>query len=96
MNALFILIDSALSIYMWLLIVWVILSWLVGFNVINTHNRFVAMAMDFLYRITEPALRPFRRIIPDLGGIDVSPLLLILMIGFLRNLIRYDIYPALR
>lgn len=95
MTAFFMLIDSILTIYTILLIIWAGMSWLVAFNVVNTHNRFVAMMMDVLYRITEPALRPIRRIIPDLGGVDLSPLILILLIIFLRNLLRYDIMPAL-
>ncbi|MFQ5346722.1 MAG: YggT family protein [Rhodothalassiaceae bacterium] len=80
MSALVYLINAAIDIYTWFLIVWVILSWLVAFNVINTYNRFIAMVMDFLYRITEPALRPIRRVIPDLGGIDISPLILLLLL----------------
>jgi len=80
MSALVYLINAAIDIYTWFLIVWVILSWLVAFNVINTYNRFISMVMDFLYRITEPALRPIRRVIPDLGGIDISPLILLLLL----------------
>ncbi len=80
MSALVYLVNAVIDIYTWFLIVWVILSWLVAFNVINTYNRFVAMAMDFLHRITEPALRPIRRVIPDLGGIDISPLVLLLLL----------------
>ncbi|GAB4131465.1 MAG: YggT family protein [Rhodothalassiaceae bacterium] len=95
MMALIMLIDSVLAIFSTIVIVWAIMSWLVAFNVINTHNRFVAIVMDFLYRITEPPLRPIRRILPDFGGIDISPIVLLLLILFLRNLLRYDIMPAL-
>jgi|TARA_R110002072_G_scaffold44194_3_gene123884 YggT family protein len=91
MQALIYLIDSLFSIYTFLLFVWVILSWLVAFNVVNTRNRFVYLAGDFLNRITEPALRPIRRFIPDLGGIDISPVILILVLHFLRILIVRDI-----
>ena len=91
MQALIYLIDSLFSIYTFLLFVWVILSWLVAFNVVNSRNRFVYLAGDFLNRITEPALRPIRRFIPDLGGIDISPVILILVLHFLRILIVRDI-----
>ena len=92
MNSIFILLDTVLRLYMWALIISAILSWLVAFNVINTSNRFVYQAGDFLYRITEPALRPIRNIIPNLGGIDISPVILILIIFFARNLLRELLY----
>jgi YggT family protein len=95
MHALFLLIDTVLGIFIWMLIISAILSWLVAFNVINTRNRFVYTVVDFLWRATEPALRPIRSVLPNLGGIDISPLILILLLFFLRNLIRYDIAPAL-
>lgn len=93
MQAIFWLIDSVLGIYMLFLFVWVIISWLVAFNVINTYNRFVAMVMDFLYRLTEPGLRPIRRFMPNLGGIDLSPLVLLLAVQFLRVLLRTSVAP---
>jgi YggT family protein len=80
------LVDTVISIYIWLLIAQAVLSWLVAFGIVNRHNRVVAMVGDFLWRITEPLLRPIRRILPDLGGIDVSPVILILLLYFLRNL----------
>ncbi|MCR9257243.1 MAG: YggT family protein [Alphaproteobacteria bacterium] len=95
MIAFFNLIDTVISLYIWALIISAILSWLVAFNVINTSNRFVYMVGDFLYRVTEPALRPIRNIIPNLGGIDISPVILILLLVFLRNFIRYDIAPGM-
>lgn len=82
------LLIQILTIYLYLVIAQVIVSWLVAFNVINTRNKFVAMAMDFLDRIIEPALRPIRRIMPSIGGIDISPVVLILLIVFVQNLIR--------
>ncbi|HEY5216454.1 MAG TPA: YggT family protein [Pseudolabrys sp.] len=82
-----------LQIYIWLLIASAVLSWLVAFNVVNTRNQVVAMAGDFLYRITEPVLRPIRSILPNLGGLDVSPVILILLILFLENVIVRYIYP---
>ncbi len=87
MQSFVLLVDTVISIYIWLLIASAILSWLVSFKVINTQNRFVFSVMSFLYRITEPALRPFRRIIPNLGGIDISPIILILILFFVRSLI---------
>jgi len=70
-----------------MLIIQAVMSWLIAFNVINTHNRFVYMVGDFLYRVTEPLLRPIRRILPDLGGIDLSPMVLIFGIIFLQNVL---------
>lgn len=94
MRAVFWLIDAVLEIYIFLLIVWVIMSWLVAFNVINTYNQFVAMVMDFLFRITEPVLRPIRNFMPNLGGLDLSPLILLLLIQFFRILLHENIAPA--
>ena len=88
MQSILILIDTVLSLYMWCIIIAAVMSWLTYGNVINTQNRFVYVVGDFLYRITEPALRIFRRWIPNLGGIDVSPIVLILLIVFIRNLMR--------
>ena len=65
---------------------------LVAFNVVNPHNRFVAMVGEFLYRITEPALAPIRRYLPSLGGLDLSPVVLILLLVFLRNLL-FEYWP---
>ena len=94
MNALFWLIDQVIGFYITLVIVQVVLSWLVAFNVINTGNRFVYMVGDFLYRITEPALKPIRRLLPNMGGIDLSPVVLILGLYFLRRLLSNDIKPV--
>ena len=88
MQSILILIDTILNLYVWCIIISAILSWLVAFNVVNTSNRIVHMVGDFLYRITEPVLRPFRKFIPNLGGIDVSPIIVILLIFFIRNLMR--------
>ena len=81
------LIDTVIDIYIWLLIFSVILSWLVAFNIVNTSNRIVYVIGEALFRITEPALRPIRRLLPSLGGIDISPVILILALIFLRNLL---------
>lgn len=81
------LVDTVIDIYIWLLIISVILSWLVAFNIVNTSNRIVYVIGESLFRITEPALRPIRRFLPSLGGIDISPVVLILALIFLRNLL---------
>ena len=78
------LILKVLELYSWVVIAAVVVSWLISFGVINTYNRFVYMVNDFLYRITDPALRPLRRIVPNLGGIDISPVVLILIIYFIQ------------
>ncbi len=93
MRALFLVIDLALELYIYLLIAAAVFSWLVAFNVVNTRNQFVGMVADFLYRITEPALRPIRRRMPNLGGIDLSPLVLVFIIIFIRYVIRLYIIP---
>ena len=82
-----------LNLYIYLLIASAILSWLMVFNVVNTRNQFVAMVADFLYRITEPLLRPIRSAMPNLGGIDISPVILILLIILTERIIIYYIYP---
>ena len=74
------LIDTVITLYIWCLIISAILSWLIAFNVVNTQNRIVYMIGDFLYRVTEPALAPIRRFLPNLGGIDISPIVLILLL----------------
>jgi YggT family protein len=83
-----------LDLYIWLLIAAAILSWLVAFNVVNARNQFVAMVGDFLYRVTEPVLRPIRNMLPSLGGIDVSPVVLILIIILIKDIIVRYIYPS--
>lgn len=77
----------AIRLYVWILILSALLSWLIAFNVVNTRNRFVYTVVDFLWRITEPALRPIRRFLPNLGGIDVSPVILILILMFVESVL---------
>jgi YggT family protein len=76
-----------IDLYIWVVIASAILSWLVAFNVVNTNNRVVLMIADTLYRLTEPALRPIRNILPNLGGIDISPVILILLLLFIRDVV---------
>jgi YggT family protein len=85
------LIDTLITIYIWLLIAQAILSWLLAFGVVNRHNRAVAVIGDFLYRVTEPALRPIRAFLPSFGGIDISPVVLILLLMFFERLVLYYI-----
>jgi YggT family protein len=81
------LIGTVIQIYIFILIVQVVMSWLIAFNVVNTRNRFVYTVADIAYKLTEPALRPIRRILPNFGGIDLSPVVLILLLGFIQRLL---------
>lgn len=86
-------IDVALNLYTWIIIASAIISWLVAFNVINARNDVVRAIWDFLHRVTEPALRPIRKVMPNLGGIDVSPIILLLIIFFLQSVIARYLRP---
>ena len=81
------LINAVVNIFIFILIVQVIMSWLIAFNIVNTRNRFVYMVADIAYKITEPVLRPIRRILPNFGGLDLSPVVLILLLYFIRDLL---------
>ena len=93
MRAILDVVLIVLQIYVWLLIASAVLSWLVAFNVDNTRNPVVSTVGEFLYRITEPALRPIRSFMPNLGGLDISPIILILIIFLIERVIVYYIYP---
>lgn len=80
------LIYTVVDIYVWLLLGRVILGWLIQFNIVNARNQFVNIIGGFFYQVTEPALMPIRRVVPLLGGIDVSPVVLVLLLIFLRSL----------
>ncbi|OXT02347.1 hypothetical protein B7H23_05440 [Notoacmeibacter marinus] len=80
-------ISVALSIFWWIVIAMIVVSWLIAFDIINTRNRFVYTVWDFLNRITDPVLAPIRRFMPNLGGIDISPIILFLIIIFLQSII---------
>ncbi|MCH8002511.1 MAG: YggT family protein [Proteobacteria bacterium] len=95
MSAIFWLIDTVIGFYIALVIAQIVLSWLVSFNVVNTRNRFVYIVGDFLYRVTEPALRPIRRLLPSFGGIDLSAVVLLLGLYFVRMLLIRDLAPRL-
>jgi YggT family protein len=83
----------ALDIYWWIIIGAAIFSWLYAFNVVNPRNEFVGMIGNMLFRLTDPALRPIRRILPDLGGIDISPIILLLIIFFVRQFLLTTVAP---
>ena len=95
MKSIFILLDSVITIYLWVIIINAILSWLVAFSILNTQNRFVFSILDTTYKITDPALNQIRRFIPNFGSIDISPVILILFLMFLRNLIFEIFAPGL-
>ena len=95
MKSIFILLDSLITIYLWIIIINAVLSWLVAFNILNTQNRFVFSILDATYKMTDPALNRIRRFIPTFGSIDVSPVILILLLMFLRNIIFEIFAPGL-
>ena len=95
MKSIFILLDSIITIYLWIIIINAVLSWLVAFNILNTQNRFVFSVLDTTYKMTDPALNKIRRFIPTFGSIDVSPVILILLLMFLRNIIFEIFAPGL-
>jgi YggT family protein len=95
MKSILILFDNIVSLYIWILIINAIISWLVAFNVLNTSNRFVYSVLDVSYKLTSPALNFIRRYLPNLGSIDISPVILILGLMFLRNFIFEMFAPGL-
>ena len=95
MKSVLILFDNVVSIYIWILIINAIISWLVAFNVLNTSNRFVYSVLDVSYRLTAPPLNYIRRFLPNLGSIDISPVVLILALMFMRNLVFEMLAPGL-
>ena len=95
MKSILILLDSVVTIYIWILIINALLSWLIAFNVLNTSNRLVYSLLDISYKMTDPLLKPIRNFLPNLGNIDISPVVLILLLMFLRNLIFEFLAPAM-
>ncbi|TAJ24421.1 MAG: YggT family protein [Reyranella sp.] len=95
MRSLAILIDNIIDIYTWIVIASAIMSWLVAFGVVNVRNQFIRVVVDLLFRLTEPVLRPIRRILPNLGGVDISPVILLLGLFFVRSLLWEYVWPAL-
>ena len=86
MNSVLILFDSIVGLYIWILIINAVISWLIAFNILNTSNRFVYSILDVSYKLTDPPLNVIRRYLPNLGSVDISPIVLILGLMFLRNL----------
>tara|TARA_B110000438_G_scaffold257392_1_gene265443 strand:+ start:673 stop:963 length:291 start_codon:yes stop_codon:yes gene_type:complete len=95
MKSIFLLLDSVITIYLWIIIINAMLSWLVAFNILNTQNRFVFSVLDATYKLTDPALNKIRRFIPTFGSVDISPIVLILGLVFLRNLVFEIFAPSL-
>ena len=95
MKSALILFDNIVTIYIWVLIINAVLSWLVAFNILNTGNRFVYAVLDVSYRLTAPPLNFIRRYMPNLGSIDISPVILILVLIFFRNLVFEYLAPSL-
>jgi len=95
MKSIFILLDSFITIYLWVIIANALLSWLVAFNILNTQNRFVFSVLDITYKLTDPILSKIRRFVPTFGSIDISPIILILGLIFLRNIVFEIFAPSL-
>ena len=95
MKSVFILLDSIITIYLWIIIINALLSWLVAFNILNTQNRFVYSALEVTYKLTDPALNRIRKFLPTFGSIDISPIILILALMFLRNIVFEIFAPGL-
>ena len=95
MKSVLILFDNIISLYIWILIINAVISWLVAFNILNTSNRFVYSVLDVSYKLTSPALNFIRRYLPNLGSIDISPVILILGLMFLRNFVFEMFAPGL-
>jgi YggT family protein len=94
MLELFQFISYVLQLYVYVLIAGAVLSWLVAFNVVNLRNPVVAAIAQFLYAVTEPVLRPIRRVLPNMGGLDISPVVVILIIIFIQSVILPNLYRA--
>ena len=95
MKSIFVLLDSVITIYIWIVIINAILSWLVAFNILNTQNRFVFSVLDATYKLTDPALNKIRRFLPTFGSIDLSPVVLMLFLMFIRNIVFEIFAPGL-
>jgi YggT family protein len=95
MRAVLDLLLLVLDLYTYVIIAVAIMSWLIAFNVINIYNDLVRSIWNFLNALTEPVLRPIRRLLPNLGGLDISPIIVLLIIFFIERVIQYYLYPAL-
>ena len=95
MNPFIWLIEALIELVTWIVIASAIMSWLVAFGVVNMRNQFIRTIVETLYRLTEPMLRPIRRMLPNLGGVDISPVILLLGLFFIRNLLWEYVWPAM-
>ena len=95
MNPIIYLVELVIDIVTWVVIAGAIMSWLVAFGVVNMRNQFIRMIVDMLYRLTEPMLRPIRRVLPNLGGVDISPVVLLVGLAVLREALRYYVWPII-
>ena len=95
MKSIFILLDSIITIYLWIIIINAILSWLVAFNILNTQNRFVYSILELTYKLTDPILNKIRRFLPNLGTLDISPVILLLLIWFIEMCMKLYIAPII-
>jgi len=95
MKSVLILFDNVVTLYIWILIINAVISWLVAFNILNTGNRFVYSVLDFSYRLTAPALNYIRRFLPNLGSLDISPIILLLLIWFVEICMKIYIAPLI-
>jgi YggT family protein len=95
MNPIIYLVELVLEIVVWIVIASAIMSWLVAFGVVNVRNQFIRVIVDLLYRLTEPVLRPIRRLLPNLGGVDISPVVLLVGLAVVREALRYYVWPTL-
>jgi YggT family protein len=95
MNPIIYLVELVIEILTWIVIAGAIMSWLVAFGVVNVRNQFIRLIVDMLYRLTEPMLRPIRRVLPNLGGVDISPVVLLVALAVLREALRYYVWPVI-
>ena len=95
MNPIIYLVELVIEIFTWIVIAGAIMSWLVAFGVVNVRNQFIRIVVDMLYRLTEPLLRPIRRVLPNLGGVDIAPVVLLVALAVLREALRYYVWPVI-
>ena len=95
MNPIIYLVELVIEILTWIVIAGAIMSWLVAFGVVNVRNQFIRVVVDMLYRMTEPLLRPIRRVLPNFGGVDIAPVVLLVALAVLREALRYYVWPII-
>jgi YggT family protein len=95
MNPIIYLVELVIEILTWVVIAGAIMSWLVAFGVVNVRNQFIRLIVDMLYRLTEPMLRPIRRVLPNFGGVDIAPVVLLVALAVLREALRYYVWPII-